>query len=304
MGGMRILSGTSNRELAEKVARVVGSKLTEVEISRFASGEARVWVKEEVKGKEVVVVQSFGPREPDRYVVEFGLLVDAVRRAGARRVRAVVPWLGYAVQDKVFRDGEPLSAKLIAKWIEAAGVDELTMLDLHSDNIVGYYNIPVTHLSADELFSQVIRRDNKLSDLIVVAADFGAVKRSDKFAGKLGVGAQVVIEKFRSLTTGEVQIRGISGESVVGKTAVVFDDFIGTGGTLVVAAELLKEKGAVRVVVAVTHGVGLADEVVSRRIEKSRIDKLYVTDSVALPEITGETVEVISVAELMTAGLK
>ncbi len=189
---MKIFSGLSNQPLAKKIAHQLNVKLGETELSSFPNNECRVWIKEDVNGEDCIIVQSFS-YPPDKMIMELLLMADALVRAGAEKIFAVVPWLAYSLQDKVFRSGEPIAAKVVAKMISAIGISRLFTVDLHNDSVVGFFDIPVMHYSGRELFVQYIK--NKINDqCVVVSPDFGGMKRSRVFAQDLHL-EQVLMNK-------------------------------------------------------------------------------------------------------------
>lgn len=298
---MIVFSGSSNKPLARKVAKKLGVKLEKVVLTRFANREARVFVSEKLRNGTAVVLQSLS-NPPDEHLVEFCLLCDAVKRLGATKIIAVVPWLGYSKQDKVFRAGEPLSVKVIAKMIQTAAIDRLVTFDLHNASILGFFEVPVVNLSARSLFLEHFKAKLKdRSDLYVVAPDAGAVKNSTSFAGDLGVGV-AYIDKERDLVDGKVKILGIS-KDIKGKDVVMIDDMVVTGSTLIETSKYLKKKGARKIWVAVTHHLFLPG--VSEKLEKSAIDELVITDSIDKPKsLRMKRTKIISCANLIAEELR
>lgn len=271
---MMVFGGSSNQPLAKALADKLEVKMGEVELGRFVNDEVRVWVKEKRVSREVVVVQSLS-RPTDHHLVEFCLLCDALRRKGAKEITAVIPWLGYSKQDKVFRLGEPLSVKVIAKMLQTVPLERIITFDLHNLAILGFFEVPVVNLSANELFLEYFK-GIKNDKAIVVAPDAGAVKSSTAFAQELGVGV-AYIDKKRDLVTGEVTIHDVN-RPVEGSEVIIIDDMIVTGGTLLRAAEFLKEKGVKKIMVAATHHLYV--DGAQEKIEKSKIDKLVVTNTI------------------------
>lgn len=295
--GMVIIPGSSNPKLAKKIATNLKTKLAQVELSRFPNSEARVWIQEKDANDVAVVVQSFSA-PADNHIIEFCLLVDAVKRLGAKKIIAVVPWMGYCIQDKVFRSGEPLSARVVADLIQSTKVDSLITVDLHNETTLGFFSLPLTHLSAWPLFKA--RFENQSQADVVVAPDVGALKETTKIAQELQL-PLVTINKKRDLTTGKVEIVGVDGE-VKGKRALIMDDFISTGGTLVQTAEYLHDQGVKEIIVAVTHHLFVPDA--QEKLEKSPISKLYVTDTVANQAPRSKKLKVVSVADLIAEAIK
>ena len=273
---MLVFSGSSNKPLAKKLADRLNCRIGKVAISKFSNDEVRILVKEKQSINKAVVVQSLS--EPTNYhLVEFLLIVDALKRLKVREVVGVIPWLGYSKQDQVFRKGEPLSVQVIARVLQTAKLKKIITLDLHSQKIKSFFKIPVINLSAMSLLADNISISKKNKErTIMVAPDKGAAKATKIIADKLGV-RMAYIEKERNLATGRVAIKGIKGE-IKGKRAVIVDDMIATGGTLVAAADFLKKMGADSIEVAVTHHLyvpGTQD-----RLDKSQIKRIIVTDTV------------------------
>jgi ribose-phosphate pyrophosphokinase len=256
---MKIISGSSNRPLAEGIAKLFGNQLVDVDLSYFANGEKRVWIKEPVRGQNVVLVQSLSA-PADEHTIELLLLVDALERMGARHINLVMPWMGYSLQDKVFREGEPIAAKVIADLISNSYIKRAFLLDLHNSSTPGFFSIPTQHLSAMNLFMEY-------------------VKTSRVFAEKLNV-ELVKIDKHRDLNSGEVSAMDVAGD-VHGKIAIVFDDVINSGSTVVSAAEILKERGAAEVHFAAVHGLFANDG--QKRIQDSQANSVIVTNSIPQP---------------------
>lgn len=289
---MQIFSGSSNPSLAKQVADLLGSTGV-VEISQFENGEKRVNVPGTVE-KQVAVVQSFSGRV-DEMIIEFCLIVDALKRQGAGQITGVVPWLGYSKQDKVFVPGEALSAEVIAKIIEATGIKKLITFDLHSPEIVKFFSIPVVELTAKPLLINYFREKMK-TKTVVVSPDKGSVAADEKFANELGL-QLVQIDKKRDLATGEVTIAGMQGE-VEGQSVIIVDDMIVTGATTIQVAKHLKGMGAEGVYIAATHHlyVGGAQE----KLDKSGIDEIVVCDTVQCPlGLNSKKLKILSVAQLI-----
>ncbi len=273
---MKIFSGSSNQSLAKKIAKQLDTKLGDIELSQFPNGESRVWVKEKVSDEKCFVVQSFS-NPPDRYIIEFCLIADALKRKGAKKIIAVIPWFGYCVQDKVFREGEPLNSKVIAKIVQATKLDQLMTVDLHNETILGFFDIPAEHLKATPIYVDFFKK-NGIE--MVISPDVGALKNTTKLAHALEMPI-AVINKKRDLKTGKVKILGIN-QQVKGKRVLINDDFVSTGQTLMKTAAFLKEQKVKEVVACLTHHFYVPG--VQEKIEKSQIDKLYVTDTITKPK--------------------
>ena len=296
---MKIFSGSSNKPLAEKIAKHLKVKLGKIELSTFTNGEARVWVQEDVNNQDCVIVQSFS--EPvDRMIIEFLLIVDGLVRAGAEKIFAVIPWMAYSLQDKVFRSGEPIAAKVIAHLASGSGVSRVFTTDLHNDSVVGFFEVPVMHYTGRELFTNYIK-ENVKNNSVVVAPDFGSMKRSRVFANELNLN-QVFINKERDRQTGEITIHGIS-KPVSGKTCLIFDDLINTGRTVASTARYLKKQGAKSIIFCATHHLYL--EPALKALENSPVDKVVVTDSVySSQQKKWKNLEIVSLSQIFAAGIK
>ncbi len=272
---MKLIAGSSNLPLAQKIAEKLNLPLVETDSSEFANGERRVWIKEQLAGEDVVIIQSFSA-PVDEHIMEFLLLADATERLGARSIHAVIPWLGYSLQDKVFVPGEPIAAKVIANLVSTAHIDRVYLLDLHNSSTPGFFSIPSAHLSAMQLFIADIQTRFAGKELVVASPDFGGLKRARQFASSLGTDL-VNIDKTRDLCTGEVTAVGLQGE-VRGKVALLFDDVIVSGSTVVETSELLKQQGATETHFFATHGPLVESAI--EKLSASSIDNIIVTNSI------------------------
>ncbi len=271
---MKIFSGSSNQDLAKKMADKLGIPMGKVEIGTFANGEKRIWVNESVKGENIILVQSFS-NPADEHIIEFLLLSDALERAGARHINVVIPWLGYSLQDKIFREGEPIAAKVIANLVSNTYVKRVFLLDLHNSSTPGFFSISTQHLSAMDLFVNHIKSNFDLKNHVAASPDFGGLKRAHTFSEALGIDL-VNIDKHRDLHTGEVEAVGINGE-VAGKSVLIFDDIINSGSTVISGAKFLKENGAKEVHFFSTHGIFAKG---FEAIIDSDIDSVVITNSI------------------------
>jgi ribose-phosphate pyrophosphokinase len=295
---MFIFSGSSNPKLAAKIAEKANAIPGDVSIEVFANGEKRVRILSDVMGKEVAIVQSF-TSPVDSNIMEFLLMADALERAGSRRVIAIIPWMGYSLQDKVFRDGEPIAARVVADLISHAFTRRVLLLDLHNSSIPGFFSVPTQHLRAISLFEQYVKNQFQLSDAVVVSPDFGGIKAARVFADRLGV-ELANIDKHRDLHTGKVTPMGVAGHSIKDKICFVYDDVINTGSTVVEGAKFLKEHGAREVHFCVSHGL-FANGGMKKMTEEA-IDSVVITDSVYHPELS-EKVKVVSAADLFAQAI-
>ncbi len=294
---MKLISGSSNPQLAKKIAKELKIDLIDVEIKKFSNGEKVVWIKDELQGENVVVVQSF--IDPvDETIIETLLIIDALERLGARHVSLVIPWMGYSLQDKVFRHGEPISAKVIANLFTNAYVKQVLLMDLHNDSIPGFFGIPTNYLSALDIFADYVKKNFKLKETVIGSPDFGGLKRARTFAKKLNLDL-VNIDKTRNWDTGEVKAVDLHGD-VEDKNVIMLDDVIISGGTVVESASCLKSSGAKRVDFVATHGLFTGDAL--EKINKSLIDHVVITNTVPHPELS-DKFKVVNTAPVFAASL-
>lgn len=296
---MQIISGTSNKPLASKVAKLLNTKIADVELSCFPNSELRVWIKDKVE-KDVVIIQSFSGH-PNRFILEYCLLVDAARRSGAQNITAVIPWMGYCIQDKVFRQGEPLSAKVVAEIIQSTKPNKIITFDLHNDAIPGFFASQVTHLSANPIFLKEFRKIKVLN--CIVAPDVGALKETTKTAQELNLPI-VVLNKKRDYATGNVEIVNVDG-NVKNKNVLITDDFISTGKTLIQTTQYLKNQGAKKIFVAITHHLYVKG--VNAKLAQASIDELYISDTIAMPDTEKNNklnLKIVSVAKEIVKNLE
>ncbi len=295
---MKIFSGTSNKPLAQKIAKDLGLALSNLEIHIFPDGEKRVRVLGKVVNEDCIVVQPTSP-EPDKNYMELFFIVDALRRSGANKIKAVIPYLGYQRQDHVFRIGEAVSLEVIATLLKWGGVDEVISFDLHSIKIPEIFKIKLTHLSALSIFAKEIKKIGKES--VLVSPDMGGIRRIKILSEMLNNMPYAVIEKNRDLATGVITMTGISGK--VEKNAIIVDDMISTGSTIVTAANLLKNKGAKNIYVFATHAVFSKDA--PNILNNSALQKIFVTDTIDIPkEKQFAKLEVLSVATMISDNIK
>lgn len=295
---MKIFSGNSNKPLAEKIAKKMDINLSPLEIHIFPDKEKRIRLLEKVVGENCAVVQPTSP-DPDRNYMELFFIVDALKRSGAKSVTAVIPYLGYQRQDHVFRDGEAVSLEVIATLLKWGGVDEIIAFDLHSIKIPEIFKIKLTHLSALSLFAQKIKKMG--GDTVLVSPDKGGIRRIKILSRMLNNMPYAVIEKNRDLATGKITMIGISGD--IKENAIIVDDMISTGGTIVTSANLLKNKGAENIYVFATHAVFSQDS--PKILGSSALRKVFVTDTINIPkEKKFPKLEILSVAETISKQLK
>lgn len=290
---LRIFSGNANSALAEEIVAHLGLSLGDAFVGKFNNGEVQVMIDESVRGAEVFIVQPTCQPVNDN-LMELLIMVDAVKRASARHITAVIPYYGYARQDRKTRGREPISAKLIANLLTTAGVTRVITMDLHAGQIQGFFDIPVDHLPGVPILAEYVA-GKKLDDLIVVSPDLGGVTRARQLADRLHAPI-AIIEKRRPMP-GVAEVMNLIG-SVEGKTAVIIDDIVDTAGSLCEGAKALERMGAKQVIACCTHAV-LSDPAV-KRIEASNLTELIVTNTIPLPEEKrSPKIKVLSVAPLL-----
>lgn len=289
---LKIFAGNANPELAREIARHLGIELGDMEVGRFSNGEIRVKLNESVRGSDCFVIQPTCHPVNDT-LMELLIILDALRRASARRITAVIPHYGYARQDRKARGREPISAKLVANLIVTAGARRVLTMDLHADQIQGFFDVPVDHLRAVPLIAEYFKR-KRLENLTVVSPDTGGVVRARELAERLGVGL-AIIDKRRP-EPNQAEIMNVIGD-IGGKTCILLDDMIDTAGTIVEGAQALLERGAAAVYAAATHAVfsGPAYE----RLAHPGLAQVVVTNTIPVDrERLGDKLDVLSVAPL------
>lgn len=296
---IKIFSGNSNIMLAERIAKELGIPVGDAKVSTFSDGEITVNINETVRGADVFVVQSVSPPKVNDFLMELLIIIDALKRASAGRIIAVIPYYGYARQDRKVKARDPISSKLVANLLTNAGADRVLTMDLHAAQIQGYFDIPVDHLIGGPILAKHISK-MQLPDLTVVAPDLGSVTRSRDFAQLLDAPI-AIIDKRRPMPNVS-EVMNIIGD-IKGRNVVLLDDIIDTAGTITNAASALKERGAKSVIACCTHGVfsGPAFE----RIEKSEIDELIVLDTIDIPkEKKLDKMHIISVAPVFGESIR
>lgn len=291
MENVMLFAGSSHRGLAQEVSDFLGIELANATIERFPDGEIYFRLKADVRGVDAFVLQTIA-HHPNDYLIELLLMIDALKRASARSITAVIPYFGYARQDHIDKPGEPIAAKLLAAMLERAGATHVVTMDLHSGQGEGFFDIPVDNLSGE---SELVKACLELDDLIVTGPDIGSIKLVRSFAKELNAGIAVV-DKHRFTPT-HVEADHIIGD-IEGKDVLLADDMCSTGGTLVSAANACRGKGAKRIFAVVTHGLfvdGALD-----KIEQSPIERLYVCNTIPLSEevLSSEKIVQVSVASL------
>ncbi|MDO8657453.1 MAG: ribose-phosphate pyrophosphokinase [Candidatus Levybacteria bacterium] len=299
---MMIFSGTSSRLLAQKTAKKLNLSLSSLSIHFFPDGEKRVRIEENVLDQDTIIIESTATPVDENYM-EFFLIADALKRSGAKRVTAVVPYMGYQRQDHIFVSGEGVSFGVIAKLAQAVGIDKIINFDPHSIKIPEFFSIPFTPLSALPIFAEKIKEKkwNK-NNTVLVSPDMGGIRRIKILSSLLNNMPYATIEKERDLSTGEVSVSGSKGLDGYDK-AIIVDDMISSGGTIAISSDFLKEKGVKEIYVFATHPV-FSDE--SKKIlQKSSVEKVFVTDTVQIPEDKKfPKLEILSVVPMIAEELK
>lgn len=297
---LKIFALNSNRPLAEKIAEAVGVELGKCSVNQFSDGEIQVNIEESIRGSHVYVIQSTSSPVNDN-LMELLIMIDALKRASAKTINVVMPYYGYARQDRKARSREPITAKLVANMIEKAGANRLVCLDLHASQIQGFFDIPVDHLMGAPLIANYfLDKGIQGDDVVVVSPDHGGVTRARKLAEFLK--APIAIIDKRRPKANVAEVMNIIGH-VKDKTCVLIDDMIDTAGTITLAANALKEAGAKSVYASCTHPVLSGPAL--QRIEDSAIERLVVTDSIYLPEDRRiDKIDEISVGALMGEAIK
>ena len=297
-GTLKLITGNSNLPLAESIANHLGSPLTPRIAKPFSDGEIRIEIGDNVRGSDVFVIQSTC-RPVNDNLIELCLMLDALKRASAKRITAVVPYYGYARQDRKVIPRVPISAKMVADFISVAGADRLLTIDLHAGQIQGFFDIPVDNLYASKVLLEYLKDLD--GDKVVVSPDAGGMERARAFAKRLDCGL-AIIDKRRDKPN-QAEAMHVIGE-VKGKMAIIVDDMVDTAGTLVTASKALKERGAKTVIACASHPV-LSGPAVDRLVESS-IEKLIVTDTIPLSEEAKNSgmIEVVSVAGLLAQAIK
>jgi ribose-phosphate pyrophosphokinase len=301
MTGLKIFSGNSNPQLAKKVAEAAGVELGFCQISSFADGEIQVEIHESVRGQDVFVIQSTCPPVNQAYM-ELFIMLDALKRASAAQITAVIPYYGYARQDRKVAPRAPISAKCMADLITSAGADRVVAVDLHAAQIQGFFNVPVDHLFGIPTLARAWRETEGFgSEYVVVSPDAGGVERCRAFAKRIE--ASIAIVDKRRSGPNEAKALHLIGD-VRDKTAIILDDMIDTAGTLTQAVDSLIKNGAKRVFAVATHPI-LSGPAISRIVE-SRLEKVWVTDTVPLKEMAQNCgkIEVVSVAPVIAEAIK
>ena len=294
---LKIFTGSAHRELAQRICTFIGVPLGDATVTSFPDGETFVKINENIRGRDVFFVQPTCP-PTNQNLMELLIMVDAARRASAARITAVIPFFGYARQDRKDQPRVPITAKLVANLLVAAGVDRVLTMDLHAQQVAGFFDIPVDHLFASPVMLRYLRT-KELSNTIVVSPDVGGLKMASAYAQSLGIGLAIVAKRRVSPT--ETEALNIIGD-VDGKDVILVDDLTETAGTLTSAAKMLKAHGAKTVMAGVSHAV-LSDLAIER-LKASEISELITTNSVPVRSGDGFNITTLCIAELLGEGIK
>lgn len=295
---LQILTGSHNPQLAQKVAKQLKTKLTQSQLQRFANGEITCQLGESIRGDSVFIFQTHNQPINDA-IMEQAIIIDAAKRASAKHITAVCPFLGYARQDRKASGREPITARLVVDILAAAGANRIVSIDLHSGQIQGFFNGPFDHLTALPVLANHLKKKFK-NGLVIVSPDAGRVKLAERYASYLG--ADLAIVHKRRSKTGKSEALDVIGE-VEGRHCVIVDDMIDTAGTICAAADQLKRHGAATVSAATTHGI--FSPPAHDRLKSSSIDQLVVTDTLPLPAgFSMQNIEVVSVSKLIASAIR
>ncbi len=297
---MKLLTGNSNKTLSKNIAKYLKSKLVNSSIRKFADGEIYIEINENIRGNSIFIIQSISSPANDN-LMELLLCIDALKRSSAKNITAVIPYFGYARQDRKVVPRTSISAKLVSNLITKAGADRIVTVDLHAGQIQGFFDIPVDNLFATPIFARHVRKKIKSKKIICVAPDVGGTERA-RALGKL-LNAELAIVDKRRPKPGQSQVMNVIGD-VKDKTCIIVDDIIDSGGTIINAAAALKKRGAKEVFVYITHGVLSGDAV--KKIQKSVIKNLVITDTINNGEKTKniKNIEVLPISTLMGEAIK
>jgi ribose-phosphate pyrophosphokinase len=298
---LKVFSGRANLPLAEAIAGNLGDSLGKMSLTDFPDGETMVKIEEDVRGRDIFIVQPTCP-PVNQNIMELLIILDAFKRASASRITAVLPYYGYARQDRKDQGRVPITAKLVADLLTSAGTHRVLTLDLHAAQVQGFFNIPVDHMFAVPIIADYFRSTGiDREDFVVLSPDEGSIKKSFNYQRKLG-GQMAIIDKRRISPTMTDQANVI-GAPLAGRTVVIFDDMITTGGTVVGAAKIAKAHGAKRVFVCATHGVLVGDSLT--KLSDPAIEQVVITDSIPVPpEKRLPKLKVLSVAQLLAQAIR
>ena len=297
---MKLLAGNSNKNLSKKISKYLKSKIINSSIRKFADGEIYIEINENIRGNSIFIIQSISSPANDN-LMELLLCIDALKRSSAKNITTVIPYFGYARQDRKVVPRTSISAKLVSNLITKAGADRVVTVDLHAGQIQGFFDIPVDNLFGTPIFARHIKKNIKSKNIISVAPDVGGTERARALGKLLDVGLAIVDK--RRPAPGKSQVMNVIG-NVKDKTCILVDDIIDSGGTIVNAAKALKDRGAKEVYVYITHGVLSGDAI--NKIKKSSIKKLVITDTIDNLGKTNKAknIEVLSISNLMAEAIK
>jgi len=297
---MKLLAGNSNKNLSQKISKYLKTRLVNSKIKKFSDGEIYVEINENIRGNNIFIIQSISSPANDN-LLEMLLCIDALKRSSAKNITAVIPYFGYARQDRKVVPRTSISAKLVSNLITKAGADRVVTVDLHSGQIQGFFDIPVDNLFATPIFYRHIKKKLKLNNIVCVSPDAGGIVRTRGLSKLLDVGLAIVDK--RRPTPGKSEVVNVIGE-VKNKVCIIVDDIIDSGGTIVNAAKMLKAKGAKEIHVYVTHGV-LSGEAV-KRIKSSPIKNLVITDTIDNSKKVNniKNIQILTISNLLGEALK
>jgi len=297
---MKLLTGNSNKLLSKKIAKYLKSKLVNTSIRKFSDGEIYIEINENIRGNSIYIIQSVSSPANDN-LMELLLCIDALKRSSAKNITAVMPYFGYARQDRKVAPRTSISAKLVSNLITKAGADRVVTVDLHAGQIQGFFDIPVDNLFATPIFARHVKKKIKSKNIVCIAPDVGGTERARALGKLLNVGLAIVDK--RRPKPGQSQVMNVIG-NVKNQTCIIVDDIIDSGGTIVNAAKALKDRGAKEVYVYITHGV-LSGEAV-KKIKNSLIKNLVITDTIDNSEKIKnvKNIEVLSISSLMGEAIK
>lgn len=294
---MKLLTGSAHPKLAQEIADYIGVSLVDTTVTTFPDGESFVRINENIRGRDVFIIQPTCP-PTNHNLMELLIMVDAARRASAARITAVIPFFGYARQDRKDQPRVPITAKLVANLLVAAGVNRVLTMDLHAQQLQGFFDIPMDHLYAAPVLIKYLRTKN-LGDFVVVSPDVGGVKMASAYAQAMKVSLAIVVK--RRISASETEAKYVIGE-IEGKNVLIVDDITETAGTLLAAAKILRAAGAANIYAMVSHAV--LTELAAERLCNSEIKELVTTDSVPKATLEGCPLHVCSIAPLMGEGIK
>ena len=302
MNDLAVFAGNANKALAEKIATSLKVSLTDVLVSRFSEGEIQVQIKENIRGKDVFIIQPTCP-PPNENLMELLILIDAARRASAQRITAVLPYYGYARQDRKDQPRVPITAKLVANLIVAAGANRVLALDLHASQIQGFFDIPVDHLYAiNTMCDYIVKKKLNKKDLVVVSPDIGSLKMARAYAKKLKA-SFAVVDKRRVNST-KIEVLNILGD-VKGKTALMVDDIVATAGSLVDAVQGLGKSGVISVYATITHGI-LSGNALQKINDCQILKEVCISDSIPCKDGNNPNskIKIVSVASMLAEAIQ